>query len=325
MRGISVIVCCYNSALRLEQTLFHLANQKFSKPINWEVILVNNASTDNTVEIATIGWKKHFCESANFRIVEQPISGLSNARKKGVDVAKFDIIVFCDDDNWLQEEYLEIAYDIMTEKPDVGALGGNGIGVADVEFPEWWDDYKGDYAVGKQAEGSGYINSRGYVWGAGMVTRKKLFLKCFTAIYPSLLTGRNGEILSSGDDSEFCFRLLLLNYDLYYEEKLLFTHYITENRLTLDYNEKLLKGHLDAYSILYKYKKILDFKNKNFIQKCIHLLKICRQLVEKCLSRTGANKMRIMEELYLNLKFDFIPCDIDYKKILRFRKAAMKS
>ncbi len=56
--GASVIVCCYNSAARLPHTLAHLAGQIVPEDFFWEIILVNNASTDNTVECATAIWNK---------------------------------------------------------------------------------------------------------------------------------------------------------------------------------------------------------------------------------------------------------------------------
>ena len=51
--GISVIICCYNSSLRLDETLKHLINQK-THGFNWELIVVDNASTDNTEAYARL-------------------------------------------------------------------------------------------------------------------------------------------------------------------------------------------------------------------------------------------------------------------------------
>ena len=56
MKGISIIICCYNSAKRLHETLKHLALQQVSDTIHWEVILVNNNSTDATTQIALEIW-----------------------------------------------------------------------------------------------------------------------------------------------------------------------------------------------------------------------------------------------------------------------------
>jgi GT2 family glycosyltransferase len=44
--GVSVVVCCHNSASRLPTTLHHLAAQEVPRDLGWEVIVVDNASTD---------------------------------------------------------------------------------------------------------------------------------------------------------------------------------------------------------------------------------------------------------------------------------------
>ena len=54
---------------------------------------------------------------------------MAYARKKGVLTCKGDIIVFCDDDNWLENNYLAIALDFMTKNHNVGAVGGDDIGI----------------------------------------------------------------------------------------------------------------------------------------------------------------------------------------------------
>ena len=57
-KGISVIVCCYNSAERLTETIKHLAGQNVPHYIPWELIVVDNASTDNTAEISIVAVEK---------------------------------------------------------------------------------------------------------------------------------------------------------------------------------------------------------------------------------------------------------------------------
>ena len=59
LSGISVIVCCYNSAAVIEGTLEKLAGQKFKTVFPKEVILVNNNCTDDTGGIAEQIWKKN--------------------------------------------------------------------------------------------------------------------------------------------------------------------------------------------------------------------------------------------------------------------------
>src|SRR6185437_11337360 len=101
--GISVIICCYNSATRITPTLQHLFNQKGISLSSWEIIVVDNASTDNTCEKAIEIWESFGPGKPDFKVISEPTPGLSAARQKGINEALYDYVLFCDDDNWLDE------------------------------------------------------------------------------------------------------------------------------------------------------------------------------------------------------------------------------
>src|SRR5206468_1670159 len=91
------------------------------------------------------------------------------------------------------------------------------------------------YAIGNQLLTTGIANKRTYVAGAGMVVRKELFRLLNDLHFKSLLTGRNEKKLSSGEDCELCLAAMLLGYDLYYDERLTFIHFMPANRLKWEY------------------------------------------------------------------------------------------
>ena len=218
MEGVSIIICCYNSSARISKTLGFLAKQIVPISIPWEVLIVDNNCNDNTVEIASKEWCKYNLET-KLKIVYQPQSGLSYARQKGVEISSFDYVIFCDDDNWLNENYIEIAYRILNSNKSISALGGKIKAVADVDFPDFWSKFSEHFAVGNQLPQTGFANQRKYLWGAGLTMRKYDYL-CVSR-QESLLQDRKGKELSSGGDSEICARLLLFGKDLYYSDKLL--------------------------------------------------------------------------------------------------------
>src|SRR6185437_15848637 len=111
--GISVIICCFNSAKRLAPTLEHLYKQKNIPLSSWEVIVVNNCSTDDTAPVAAQIWDSFPSHKPDFRVVDEQTPGLSSARQRGIDESRYGFVVFCDDDNWLDENYLSIALNIM--------------------------------------------------------------------------------------------------------------------------------------------------------------------------------------------------------------------
>ncbi|MBK8553007.1 MAG: glycosyltransferase [Ignavibacteria bacterium] len=151
LNGVSIVICTYNGGERLPDTIRHIAKQKTDPRLLWELILVDNASTDNTKQATIDEWKKHKIK-ANLRIVDEFTQGLSAARHKGFDTAKYDYIVLCDDDNWLDENFVQTTYEIMSSNDKIGILGGPNEALCELESPEWFKWFQQGYAAGKQAD-----------------------------------------------------------------------------------------------------------------------------------------------------------------------------
>lgn len=96
---ISVIVPCYEQAHYLDEVLQSVLEQTYQ---DWECIIVNDGSQDNTEEIAKEWVKKDF----RFKYTYQENRGLSSARNKGLDLAKGDYIQFLDADDCLNGDKL---------------------------------------------------------------------------------------------------------------------------------------------------------------------------------------------------------------------------
>lgn len=256
--GVSVIICCYNSSERIERVLEHLEKQQNTEGIQWEVILVDNASEDNTAEVAQKFWTRR---DVVFRIVHEKSSGLSNARRKGLEESKYDTIIFVDDDNLVSHTYIYTAYKIMNMNKDVGLAGGYGIAVSLNMLPDWFSNYKDAYAVGPQAEKDGYISkSRMYLHGAGLVMRKSVWDGLISSGFSLILSGRTGKALGSGEDSEISNVFLMAGYKLFYDSSLTFKHLIPEARLHWGYLMNLSREFGKSSVIIDLYRS----KNKNF-------------------------------------------------------------
>lgn len=319
VNGISIVVCCYNSRHRLPETLKHIASQKYTGTFPRELILVNNNSTDDTVEVAKSEWKKYRSD-LSFSIIDEQTPGLTAARMAGVAVSRYDYIIFCDDDNWFADTFVQKAFTIIQERPDIGALGGQSDAASDGPFPDWWDEYKHSYAVGRQGTTDGDISERKYIWGAGLVVRKILLTKIFDQKTPLLLTDRKGKSLSSGGDTEICNRVLLLGYKLYYSEKLFFTHFIPKERLTSEYRINLYNGMSLAFPILEKYSFVLEHNAIPYTKRVIPSIKMT---IKICLMPLGF--FRKYRNLFLNnlaifLKSPRIAGDPDIRTIVQFLK-----
>jgi glycosyltransferase involved in cell wall biosynthesis len=240
-----VVICCHNSAKILPETLACLVNQRINGNIVYEVIVVDNASTDGSALVAEQVWPKD--HHISLRVVNEPRLGLSYARHCGVSASEHEIISFIDDDNWVYPDWVQLVAQVMTQHPEVGACGGCNEAVCETSPPGWFERYQLCYAVGAQFEEAGDITqTRGYLWGAGLSIRKAAWKKLVDNGFHSLLVDRQGASLSAGGDAELCYALRLAGWRLWYEPRLRLRHFITERRLRWEYLRMLNRGFGEA-------------------------------------------------------------------------------
>ncbi|MBC7334632.1 MAG: glycosyltransferase [Actinobacteria bacterium] len=116
---ISVVIPAYNEEKLIGTCLSSLKNQDFSKE-NYEVIVVDNGSTDNTVKIV-----KHFGNhSGNIRLVSQPRKGLSRAINRGFNESKGKIVAVTNADTVVLPSWVSNIYKAFTKNHDVVAVSG---------------------------------------------------------------------------------------------------------------------------------------------------------------------------------------------------------
>jgi glycosyltransferase involved in cell wall biosynthesis len=260
MIGVSVIICCYNSSSRIIPTLEYLARQRVASPIPWEVIIVDNASTDNTIELVNNTWEKNNL-SVPLKIEEQPIQGLSFAREKGIEKAQYEYLLFCDDDNWLDENYIQNVFSIMNSNDRIGALGGYGTPYFETAPSRSILKYSGYYATGLQGEGTGEVTYP-HVYGAGCTCRKSAIEHLFKSGFKYQLTGRNGDKLLCGEDHELCYALFLSGYQIWASDKLTFYHFIPTSRISIDYIRRNIMGIAHSNFVLSIYKILIANKER---------------------------------------------------------------
>jgi hypothetical protein len=176
------------------------------------------------------------------QVVREPSPGLTSARIAGVHAAKFETLIFCDDDNWLAANYCEIAYQILQLHPRVALAGGCSYAVPEVTPPDWFWPLSGAWAVG-ESDYCGPLNGPdAFVRGAGMVVRRTAFLELLQTGFQFLTSDRRGSSLNSGGDAEICRELARLGYELYFDSRLRLQHWIPKERLTRSYALRLWQG-----------------------------------------------------------------------------------
>lgn len=239
--GVSFAVCCYNSASRLPRTLKHLAEQHVPPGTEWEVIIINNGSTDRTAEVARERWPAD--APAPLRVVDEPRPGQAHARLRAFEEAQFDIVSFIDDDNWVASDWLEKVFAIMKAHPTVAALGGLNQPASDAPLPWWFEMQQHSYAVGPQSSVVGDVTDvKPRLCGAGLSIRKSAFQDLCAKGFRFILPGRERESLTASEDYELCYALVLAGWRLWYEPALRMQHYLPAHRLQWSYLRRLSRS-----------------------------------------------------------------------------------
>jgi GT2 family glycosyltransferase len=201
---ISVIVCTYNRRTTLAQTLRSLRELRIDG-VDWELILVDNKSTDGTADVL-----REFAGSSglNVRIVFEPVQGLSQARNTGIRHASGDIIAFTDDDVLVDPRWLCQLQDTF-DKYECAGVGGRIIPLWDAPPPRWLHlegpNSLRHGAIVKFDEGPRVLELRKPPFGANMSFRREVF----ESVGPFRTDfGKCGSSWMTGEDIEFCLRLL---------------------------------------------------------------------------------------------------------------------
>ena len=228
MVNISVVICTYNRASSLADTLRCLAEQSYETD-NWELILVDNNSNDNTKDIIS----QFSGKLPNLTYQFEPQQGLSYARNLGINSAQGEIIVFTDDDVLPATDWLVQIQNNM-EKFKCDACGGYIAPKWETPPPSWLTEvFYGFLAIKTDPNGPRQLSLNDELpFGANMAFRKTMFTK-----YGLFDTqkGRKGNILAGGEDSEMFARIIQADCSVYYFPDTKVTHKVEAFRVKKNY------------------------------------------------------------------------------------------
>jgi glycosyltransferase involved in cell wall biosynthesis len=227
---ITVILCTYNRCTSLPKTLKSVAAQILPASADWEVIVVDNNSADQTRAVA-----EDFCRTYpnRFRYAFEQQQGLSRARNAGIRAACGDVIAFLDDDVTVDLSWLQ---NLTASLQNAAWSGAGGPVLPEGTFtPPRWLSLDGRYALAPLAlfdlgTEAGELNEPPF--GANMAFRKTMFEK-YGDFRADL--GRCGNNLLSNEDTEFGRRLIMAGEKLRFEPSAVVYHPVLENRLNKEY------------------------------------------------------------------------------------------
>ncbi len=120
---VSIIVPVYNEGKVLKESIESLLELQYS---NYEIIIVNDGSTDNTAKVAQslVGYQKGKETDIKVSLINKPNSGKANSLNAGIKYSKAEIILCMDGDSQLAPDSIKLAVRHFSN-PEIGAVAGN--------------------------------------------------------------------------------------------------------------------------------------------------------------------------------------------------------
>ena len=198
----TIIVCTYNRAESLRDTLRALRAQKINPSREWEVVVVDNNSKDHTRQVVAEVQR----EWPLLRYEFEQAQGLSHARNHGIAVAQGDVLLFTDDDVLPEPDWLETTLAGM-DKYQADACGGYIAPIWESPPPSWLTERFYGFLAVRTDRTDDYLitDTSNTPFGANMAFRKAVFER--VGLFDTS-RGRKGKVLASGEDGEMFERIL---------------------------------------------------------------------------------------------------------------------
>lgn len=238
---ISVIICTHNPRSDyFGRTLAALREQTLPTD-QWELLVVDNHSAEPVAERFDLSWHP------TARVVREDKLGLTPARLRGIQEARGELLVFVDDDNVLDPDFLAEALRIARERPFLGSWSGQCRPGFEQTPPAWTERYWGNLVI-RQFEGEHWSNlprlASTMPCGAGLCVRREV-ARHYLALNESgqrFQFDRTGDSLLSGGDNDLAACACDLGLGVGLMSGLKLTHLIAPERLTADYLTRLAYG-----------------------------------------------------------------------------------
>ena len=241
MVDFTVAIPTYNGAQRLPQVLEKLRSQTQTENIAWEVIVIDNNSSDNTAEVVN-KFQNDWLNEVPLRYYRENKQGLAFARQKAIQESQGKYVGFLDDDNLPEPNWVAKAFQFGEDRPRCGAYGSRIQGIFESPPPEGFDKIKRFLAVEDRGNCAYLFDPENLRLppGAGLVVRKKAWQECVPAVIN--LIGRVGGSMLPGSDYEVLLYLHKGGWEIWYNPEMVIQHRMPASRLDKEYLMRLAYG-----------------------------------------------------------------------------------
>ena len=235
MIRLSIVIATYNRATLLLDALKSVIRQ--SAPAQeWECVVVNNNSSDNTSECFAEFAGEH--PEYNLRIVDEPNQGLSYARNRGIRESVGEYIAIIDDDEHIADDFVAAYIKLFDSVPEAVAAGGPIVAEYPTGRPRWMSCYTERPIANTMYFGEEVREfPKGRVPGGGNMALRRSAIRRYGVFDTSL--GYSGESLIGGEECDLFERLQIADAKYYYVPTAVMYHIIPREKLTKEYFAKL--------------------------------------------------------------------------------------
>lgn len=271
---ISIIVPVYNSAHYIHRCIESIIEQTYAE---WEAILVNDGSTDNTVELIL-----PFLSDARIKFHSKENGGVSSARNYGISKSSGDYILFLDADDWLAANACETLINLMTYKnTDCIVFGFN-----QTHGHVWAPDYNKDYAAKEdfKRDFDYWLNTELLSSSVNKLYKRELI----ASVFP--------EDISFGEDLVFSLNYLSQCERVSFITDALYQHEVfNSNSITHSFKKNRLSDLEIAQSSIINFADIMTSSTNH--KYCIDLINIVKALFRQK-DLTTRDKVEILTKWY---------------------------
>jgi glycosyltransferase involved in cell wall biosynthesis len=237
---ISVVICTHNPrADYVGRTLAALRAQTL--PVEcWELVVIDNCSEPPLS--GRVAWHPAA------RVVREETLGLTAARLRGIRETAAELLIFVDDDNVLDPDFLEVALRVAEEKPFLGSWSGQCRGGFEQPPPDWTRRYWGNLVI-REFDQDRWSNlprlADSMPCGAGLCVRREVaqaYLRLHKTGARNFQLDRTGGSFLSGGDNDLAACACDIGLGVGIIARLKLTHLIPPERLTKDYLSRLAEG-----------------------------------------------------------------------------------
>lgn len=242
--NITVAICTYNGANQVPEVLGHLRVQQNLADVEWEVLVVDNNSTDGTAE-AVQRYRETWDRPAELRVVTEKQQGITHARQRAIDEAKGRWVAFLDDDNLPARNWVAAACRFADVHPDAGAFGGQIHGLFEEEPPNSFGLVSPLFALNDRTEEICYSAGDGLQFGApgaGLVVRKLAWKESVPETGLELMGPTGNSRGTLGEEFELQWYLYQNGWEIWHNPAMHLEHKIPSSRFEKNYLKRFFRA-----------------------------------------------------------------------------------